>query len=147
MTPSHGSSHLLSKSINAPDKAVNRTRLPALLRLLMIIVLGCAASWLVVTALAQCLPDNLGTKICTKQRSADGKIHITYSINSGVFGVTEEGAIQAALDAWNAQSNTSGVVFELAPAGTTADLTFTFTADDTPETGTAGCARQDQFTN
>jgi hypothetical protein len=145
--PSHGLSYLLSKEIKTTNKQVKSAGLHGLLRLFLSIVLVCGASWLAAKVLAQCLSDNVGTKICTKARGADGKIHITYSINSGVFGVTEEGAIQAAINGWNAQSSTSGVVFELAPTGTTADLTFEFTLDASSATGTSGCARQDQFAN
>lgn len=114
-----------------------------LLSLFLILSLPVLPIYLSVTALADCLPPETTSRFCNKPHSADGKIHITVSMTGGL--PADQQLIQNALNSWNAQSNTTNVVFESAPAGTTADISFVYT-EDSSSTGSAGCAREDPAT-
>lgn len=108
--------------------------------LITLLLCGFLSTWLNIAVLSQCLPSQYRTIICTKAPSADGKVYVTVSINGGL--PNEQQLIQNALDAWNAYSDITGVVFEAASAGTIADLTITYT-ENTLLNGE--CAAQDPY--
>lgn len=91
-----------------------------------------------VGVLGECLPNTSQSAICWKPAGADGKVHIAVSMSGG--SAQQHALIQRALNSWNAQSDTTGVVFEATTAGATPDLTFSYTEDSSPS-GSAGCAR------
>jgi peptidase M66-like protein len=113
------------------------SRLCKVLTLLVITTL--VGSFMERNCLADCLPSEYMTAICSKSPGGDGKIHVAVSMNGGV---TLQPLIQKALDGWNAYSGTTGIVFDPAPAGSTPDLTISYISDESP-TGTDGCARED----
>lgn len=78
-------------------------------------MLVCAVLALLIATpvLGECLDRIYRSAICTKPIAADGKVYITVNMNGGLPG--EQALIQEALDAWNAQSDWTGVVFEAAP--------------------------------
>jgi hypothetical protein len=57
----------------------------------------------------------------------------------------EQALIQRALDAWNAHSDTTNIVFEAPTGGATTDLAFSYT-EDSSSSGSDGCAREDPWT-
>ncbi|MCA1564176.1 MAG: matrixin family metalloprotease [Acidobacteria bacterium] len=96
--------------------------------------------WFAVAVFAECLPNTSQSAICWKPAGADGRVHITVGMNGG--SAQQHALIQRALNSWNAQSATTGVVFEATPAGGTPDLTFSYT-EDSSSSGSAGCARSE----
>ena len=111
----------------------------------LLVILASASSflWIVVTQ-AQCQDYLFAYRVCSTPRGSDGKKHITVNFAGGSEGVpsaTERQAIEAAINEWNKYSATSGVIFEQAPAGTTAVLEFAFSTNSTAGTSTGGCAR------
>lgn len=65
----------------------------------------------------------------------DGKRHI--KVDLGTASGPERSAMEAALNEWNSFKDTTGVVFDIVPSGTPADLEFSFTLS---RTLSGGCA-------
>lgn len=111
----------------------------------LLVILASASSflWLVVTQ-AQCQDYLFAYRVCSIPRRDDGRKHITVNFAGGSEGVptlAERQAMEAAINEWNSHSATSGVIFEQAPAGTTAILEFAFSTNSSAGTSTGGCAR------
>lgn len=85
-----------------------------------------------------CEPSSdITSELKNRQPAADGKIHVTYSFNDPNISDASKNAILNAIGQWNAESNSTRVVFELAAPNAAIDLEFkaSTNVDDT-----GGCA-------
>lgn len=124
-------------------KATGNINFIAKCSLLVILASGSSFLWVVVTQ-GQCQDYLFAYRVCSVPRGSDGKKHITVNFAGGSEGVpsaAERQAMDTAINEWNRQSDTSGVIFEQAPAGATAVLEFAFSSNSSAGTSTGGCAR------
>src|SRR5215218_2746476 len=96
------------------------------LQVITIAILLLATSALIASSIAgqNCLTaSNIsGILLNRATNPTDGKIHITYSFSEASVPNTTKTAIENAIGQWNSKSGSTGVVFDLAPAGSFADL-------------------------
>jgi hypothetical protein len=99
-----------------------------------ILIAGLAVSIYAVT----CLPaNNISPELKNRATQEDGKIHVKYGFFDSNIDNEAKAAIENALAQWNAESSSTGVVFELAGPGESVDLQFTPSTDIS---NTGGCA-------
>jgi hypothetical protein len=85
-----------------------------------------------------CVPaTDIAAELKNRPAGADGKIHVTYSLNDPNISQTSKDAIVNAIAQWNNQSGSTKVVLEPAAAGSAGDLEFK-ASTNVDETG--GCA-------
>ena len=96
-------------------------------RLLKLLLLAAAVSCVAVITYVQaqqCAPGALGGALKSRAPASDGFIHVTYGINDPNVSANEKKAIESAIGQWNAQSSSTGVVFDLAQPGAHVDREF-----------------------
>lgn len=79
---------------------------------------------------------NMSSSAMYRSPGADGVIHVTYTLDNQAYAVN----VANAVDQWNQQSSMTGVEFDPAPSGVTADLPIKF---DSSGAETQGCAAYD----
>ena len=100
-----------------------------------ILIAGLAMSIYAVT----CLPANdMSSTIKNRATQEDGKIHIKYGFFDSSIDNESKAVIENAIAQWNAESGSTGVVFELAGPGEFADLEFKLSTDIADTGGCAG---------
>jgi hypothetical protein len=105
---------------------------------------------LAITAYTQCLGYRKDTSyfaICNQPVAIDGKIHIRVNYNAGTEGspsTAERQAMETAVAAWNAHSNTSGVVIDVAQPGENVHLEFAFTCQHKFDWRVCGIPQSDE---
>lgn len=125
---------------------IKRTRpfLPLLLVCLIILAAITTVSRLVIVGSAQvCQSSSVDSlsRFSSMTRDASGFLHVTVNYSGGPDAPPNANtvtAMQNAVNEWNNFKTTTKVIFETAPAGTSAKLEFVYRPTVTSETG--GCA-------
>jgi hypothetical protein len=92
----------------------------------VILILAICGSAAVAQNCPTCIQNLTSHPVGKEVKAADGKIHITYGFSTTVSNPKVKMAFEKAIAQWNGLKDSTGVVFDSAPAGTTPDLDLTF---------------------